>query len=356
MQTKKERVFKPIYNEEIKNRFLDKYKEGGNKTYLYYRRVFEKSYDYEVMKGYDLFDFNILEIEQILKDLNPLTAQASETNGRVITAYIDWSIKPQSRSGKRTEDNPLSDKHSKYFAGLIDKNRKIYFTDKEIYAICEECENAQDAVIIRLLFEGVNGRELSEISNLEKYDINWDTRELTVYETLGYDAEGFPVRAEPRIVQVSELCLQYLKEAINQYDYVKRNGYMEENGNITPYTNLVKNDFVIRASITKTRSYDNYSETSFDMPVDVQVMHRRIKTVARTTERDYLVAKNIFRSGVIYHLKQRYDMNNGKLTMQDYKDVAKIFNISFAYSIKKFCTEETIEKLYNINKKQAVSV
>uniref|UniRef100_UPI00406C8B6D hypothetical protein n=1 Tax=Peribacillus sp. FSL E2-0159 TaxID=2975289 RepID=UPI00406C8B6D len=58
--------------------------------------------------------------------------------------------------------------------------------------------NYQDSVILHLLFIGVGGKQLSEIRNLNKKDIDWENGRLRLVNSLKEDIYGNPLKFTER--------------------------------------------------------------------------------------------------------------------------------------------------------------
>jgi integrase len=311
-----------MYNKEIKEQFLALYtNEDSQNTY---RRIFTKSASTEEALGKDLYDFTKEQIEDFLTDLTPLTSAISKSNGRIVTSYIDWCIE---KGFKNIIFNPLKLVDSQWFDKFVDKSVKLYFTEKEITEIERFCENAQDAVIIRLYFEGIAGKDSCEIRHLSRHDIDFDTNVLTLRNENG---ERY------RESKVEDRTMKLIQDALNETTYIKKNGQMESFDNIKEFTTLVENNYVLRNSITKTDNFNNAIHSS--------VIYRRLKTISETLGIPFFTGKNILRSGVLYHAKDMIE--NGTLNYEEFQSVAKRYNINNIYSVKDYCNAETIEKLY----------
>lgn len=313
-----------LYNAKVKHMFLDRYPESTRKTYF---RIFKKSYPTEKMLGKDLYEFNLHEIESVLYDLYPLTYKSSLTNGRIITEYITFCIEQGLRSNNI---NPLRMVKSPYFEKFVDKNVKTLFSKKEIMQIEDACVNAQDAVILRLLFEGASGKkELAEIRNLKREHVDFENRILTLIDFDGSE----------RQLEVSQRCVDFIEKALKQERYWKRNGEMEVTGDRRPreYNDLVMNNYVIRASITRT--------DSFNKPSGIAVIHRRLQTLGEVLGFPYLNPKNVTNSGMLYMAKNLY-METGKLAKEEYQQIADRFGVKDPYTIRAYITEENLERVY----------
>lgn len=312
-----------FYNIENKSKFLHKYPDNTQHSYS---RTFEKSKKYEELYNKDLSEFNLEQIDNVLHELEPLTESASHVNGRIITAYIDWCIDNNNAS---VENNELKEKPMSYFKRFVDEEVELYFTKTTIDKIVDDCNNSQDAVIIKLLFEGVQGNALAEIRNMKKehvYDAIGNNNIIKLYD------EDCSVRE----LQLEERTISLIVEAMEQLEYLKKNGEIEDES-IGLITNLVDNDYVIRTSITRTDSKNR--------PVDKMVIYRRIKIINDLFGYKYLTAKNIVRSGIIYKGSLKL-INNNDLNKDDYIEICKDYNINNWYPVKKYCNKNIIKKLY----------
>lgn len=309
-----------MYNQNIKESFLSDFPLNTQSTY---RRIFIRSMGVEEVLGKDLYDFTKHEIEEVLFDLNPLTPAVSQSNGRIISSYISWWIE----KNKSQSINPLNTVGAEWFNKFIDKNKKLYYSYKDIKQIEDFCMNAQDAVIVRLYFEGVAGMDSAEIRNLSKNDIHSDINTLILRDA----------NKTPRAYKVSHDCIKLVNDALAERTYMKRNGLMVEQENVRTFTDLVNNDYVIRNSITRTDLADEAVHSS--------VIYRRMKMISELMQLPYLTGKNVFRSGIIYYAWQILN-EEGVLGKPQYEKIAERFQIKNWYSIKEYCTEEIIFKLY----------
>lgn len=308
----------PMYKEEIKKNFLSVYPENTAKSY---KGLFLKTAPIEHNLQKDIYNFELHELINILEYLKPSTLNASKRNRSIISAYLDWSIE----NGFR-QDNPIKKFSSQWSERFVDKDIDNYLTYEEIKILEDYCENAQDAVIIRLLFEGVNGDECSELLNLKKYDIDFDQYILNLKDT---DSK--------RQLKVSEECISLLKEALNQTQYSAKSG---RNGRAL--LNLMITDRVIRM---------NYTHNDGSI-ADKHLIYRRLTNIAKAFGNKNINPKNIQRSGMLCMAKDIF-LKNGKLTTSDYEQIFRRYNMNISAgvitSVKKgFLNEKTIKEIYNL--------
>jgi integrase len=312
----------PFYNSQIKLLFLNHYPSN---TQIPYARIFEISKEYEEKHNKDLSDFEMSQIEELLHALKPLTESASHVNGRIVSKYIDWCIQHDKTT---VTENKLAKEDISYFKKFVDEEIVLYLTKEEIdNRILKECANPQDAVIIKLLFSsGVQGKNLSEIRNIKKEHVRQaieNDNVLTVFEDNG----------DRRTVVLDEETIELLVQAMEQEEYYKRNGQVEDSSYGTQI-DLVDNDYVIRTSKTRTDEANR--------PVDKMVVYRRIKMLSDMLGIPHLNAKNISRSGIIYEASQKESLEK-----DDYMKICAKFNLANWYPVQKYCNAETIDKLYN---------
>jgi hypothetical protein len=319
-----------LYNKEIKERFINSY--DNEATRHNYRRILRKAEDMERFFNKDLGDFNIDEIKEVLFDLKPPTFNAAQSYGRVITAYIDWAIKEGIR---RNNINPLDAKRPSYFKQFVDQSKQMYFTEKELRIIEGELLNPQDVVSLRLLFEGVNGKEMSELRNLKVNDVNFHENKLRLTDETGYVRE----------LIVDDITIKYIDLAINQRTYIKNNGNISPKSRNKGDQTLIVNDYVIRPVFTRVKNQN--------APVTAPVLQTRIKNIKKNLSYldieavKYLTPKNISRSGMIYYAKKLIDRDGGFIADKHYEEIMERFKIRTKYVLKSFLNEELIYDLYN---------
>src|SRR5690606_26236881 len=208
------------------------------------------------------------ELETVLYSFKANNRNTIESYARIISSYLHWSVKHNLVGSNLLESYKPDD-----FEKLLTDDGS-YISERKLRRYEDQCENYQYAVILRLLFMGVGGKVMSEIRNLKVSDVDFENNELKLTNTLKEDKNGIPVKYTTRHLKVDDRTIELIKGAIMQETYVKRNGQMIERDNVRPFTDLVKNDYVVRASITKTEH--------FNTPVDKFVIYRRIAVLSET--------------------------------------------------------------------------
>lgn len=315
-----------LFNQAVKEAFLGEIGESSRQSY---ERIFRITNGYESGLDKDINKFTEKELETILYNFKANNRNTIESYSRIISSYLNWSVKHG-----LSKVNPLEKYKPDDFEKFL-TNEEVYLTERQLRRYEDRCENYQDAVILHMLFMGIGGRQLSEIRNLKKYDVNFKKNELRLINTLKEGKDGFPEKYTERYLKVDDRTMHLIQGAIEQNQYVKRNGHMIENEHMKPYTNLVNNSFVIRPSITKT--------DRFNAPVDKFVIYRRISTISETLGID-LTAKFIQRSGMVFHANEL--VQDDSLSLDDLKIVANRFNVKSYHNLKGFLTVENIRATY----------
>lgn len=326
-----------MYNEEIKEDFLQYLisdEEYTDETVHVFRFVFYKSYDTEEVLNKDLYDFNMNELKQVLLDANKSTLNSVRSFGSMIKKYIDWAI----HNGLVNSNiNPMDMFTTKDYEECMDKNKKLFISEDELIEIEDQLINFQDKVIFRLLFEGVNGYEVSEIIYLTKNDIDYANRQLRLYDKKNGE----------RYIQVSERCLEIIEKAIDETKYYGRNREKLSERGKSEFQYL-DTDNVIKNTITGRTSKG----------ADKTTIYRRISMVKDVLGMPYLTVKNVWRSGMI---KMAVDLfkQDGELTNEQLAKIAQHFGINKItnnkyemynyHAMRQFINRENILELYGID-------
>jgi hypothetical protein len=260
-----------LYNEHIKEEFLRSYDNHQTQNTIKY--ILYKSYSIEKILNKDLGNFNINEIGQVISSTNPLNVSVGKTNLRFIQQYLKW----YSSKGLRISNIlPLDGIDVNEWVEQFIPKRKLYFSETEINHLISKLVNYQDKAIIRMLFEGINGHACSELTLLRESDVNNGLLKLN-------DA-----KFESREVAVTSECLNLIKGALYEKEYLIRNGTVEKGAK---EIKLVENDYVIRPVSRKV--------TDTSAPADKHTVYRRLAVIGELFDLPYLTVKNIERSGMI---------------------------------------------------------
>lgn len=320
-----------IYNKEIKDAFISRYPEH---THNIYRRVFFYSSPIEHLYGIDLFEFNLKQIGDVLKSMNPSSLASVKSTVSVIKAYIDWAIHRRSNN-----INPLDITDVTWEKQFVDTTKKLLFNYDEIWGgVIKNCKNAQDSLIVALLFEGVGGREVFELRNLNIRDVNFEEGVLNLTNEKG----------EQRQIKVSSETLSLIRDAEIQTEYYKRNGEISPNSrNRKETSQLIETGYLIKPAKTKVVHVEQ---------VNTHVIYGRLSTLSEIFNIPNFSVKNIQRSGMLYMAKRILDRDGYFSNKEQYLEiceqfgVAKIDNNGYEsynwFGMKNFINLDNIQQLY----------
>lgn len=321
-----------LYNKELKEEFVSKHPE---QTHNIYRRVFYYSAPAERMYGEDLFDFNSKQISEILISMNPSSLASVKSAVSIIKAYIDWALHRRANN-----INPLDIVDSGWEKQFVDTSKKLFFSKSEIDDIISKCKNAQDSVIIALLFEGAGGKEVSELRNLKYRDIHFEEKTITLTDE----------KSEKRNIRISDQTIQLLQNAAKQTEYYKRNGNISPTSRNTRETSeLIETGYLIKPANTKNVHVEQ---------VNTHVIYGRLSTISAEDILDIpnFTVKNIQRSGMLYMAKQILDRDGKFEDREQYFEICEKFGVSKIdnhgyetynwFQMKTFLNIDMIERFY----------
>jgi len=320
---------KTMYAQERKEAFLQTIKKDS--TRADYKLLLEKCRNFEEALKKELAEFNVAEVTSLMKTLNPSTLGNARTYGRILSSYFSWAVTMNLR-----KFNPLATVGREWWNQFADETVREYYSFDEIMTLADFCENPQDAIPFYLLFEGVQGKEFSEIRNLKKQDV-LSGSVLRLTARTNAQGEPYHMAVHPRTIKAVE-------EAIKVKVYYKDNGDMDDSipANIPRTIDLIDNDYVVRAVANRNKTYD--------APAKKDLITHRIEQVRNRAGFEYrnLTAKDIVRSGMIYYAKELM-MIYGEINKELLNKVAEKFNINHIWNMKEYINEEVITKLYGID-------
>lgn len=313
-----------LYNETIKNEFIEQFKAGTQKIYL---RLFKVSQILEHELDKDLYDFNREELRRLFFMYMPKTESSSNSNVQYIHKYIDWTISENYKKNL----NPLDMVDSAWKKQYANNMVKRFWTDKELDFIIDSRENAQDAIIISLLAEGCRGTGNSEILNLNKRSVDALNNQLHLEDENG----------TRRTITVSDKCIKLCQQALKEISYSKMNGNSSPDIK-SPMANLTDSDFVVRNALTRTVHLHES---------DKSTIHRRLGKIALELQQPNFIPMSITRSGMMAMAKNRI-LDHGNLTDEDLIEIAIQFgenSDSAVYRLKNdFLNEASVKELYEL--------
>jgi integrase len=309
----KPKIYDKMYNEEIKNKFLSNYKNANTQTL--YRKLLSKFGAYENTVNRDLYTFTIEEVGDLLYWYAPKSRNSASTALSVIKMYRSFSVREGYTTVHLDYSRLIGENDINMFLNRKALPLSYLKSSDEFYGIVNHLENYQDAIILVLLWNGIDGFKHSEIVNLMVQDCDFDNRKILVK-----NENGELVRE----VVMSEKDMSYVKNATEELIYKKGNG--KAKGKCTS-RELIKNDFVLRVPVSKSHGWNS--------KIDAQVIDTRMKRIKEWCEKPHLSPQNIVTSRVMTYLN-KIEEKSGVLTHNDFDEANRKFgiNVKQLYNMK----------------------
>jgi hypothetical protein len=284
-----------MYNLEIKERFINElyYDEETKRTV---KHAFEKFSISEEHFSRDLYEFNQVQLVDVLRLMNCPTVNALGKNFGYMKQYVKWATENGYCPPNMAFMNVFRKDLQNYIS--IDAVSNQYIKDRpELYLLCDKIYNPVDRAILVLLYEGVNGNEMEELRFLEKQDIKFISNSIEIRNG-----------SNPRVIShVDERSMQILQEAIEQEIYYNGNGETEAKA---PTRKLMNSSFVVRQINLKK---------SLGEAMTIAGINVKLKNIKQWTGKYYFNSTNGFYSGIFEKLS---NIELGReLVRQDYQTV-----------------------------------
>lgn len=272
-------------SDDLKQRFLNKYHKDTKhymKNILFADavRVMEKN------KEKDLYKFSREEIIQLIGELSPYSLQAAITQKSVIKKYIDFTL---AEGYLHTGINFAKTIKPKDLEKIV-SNRMIelkYVTRNEILDIVNSLNNDIDKAFLLLLFEGVKGKQMIEITSLKKGDVDYENKILKLSN-----------RSKPK--KISQELVNALYDASKQKEYLVVIDTSKKKTSF--YRELPNTDYIIRSMGLNPNK-----------PVKYRTLLARLRTIKTEIGNPYLTSTSILQSGMIAYakkIKEERDLKN----------------------------------------------
>lgn len=309
----KPKIYEKMYNEDIKNKFLSNYSNINTQTL--YRKLLSKFGAYEKEVNKDLYTFTIEEIGELLFWYSPKSRNSASTALSVIKMYRSFAVREAYTPIHLDFSRLVGDSDINMFLNRKALPLSYLKSQEEFYDIVNHLENYQDAVILILLWNGIDGFKHSEIVDLKVKDCDFENHKIYITNDKGDVL---------REVKMSEKDMNFVKDATEEIIYKKGNG--KAKGKCTS-RELIKNDYVLRVPVSKSHPWNT--------KIDAQVIDTRMKRIKEWCDKTHLSPQNIVTSRVMIHLN-KVEGKNGLLTHNDFDDANRKFgiNVKQLYNMK----------------------
>lgn len=268
-----------FYNEELKESFLSEknYKES---TADAVRIIFNRVATIEKELDKDLYNFNKNELEKAFTILKAKTVRSLQNYISKIKLYIDFANELNGKEVNLAKDYSTK-KQIESFLNQDAQDNMIFDKDA-IMEMASFADNAQDGVILALLFDGLSYRDkYTELVELTEEMIDLDNNSIH----LPARQEG-DTRIEPRTIKISNETKKLIKSAINDSEYVSINGESSRTYKIADSNHILR-------GVRKGREKINWRN-----------INQRILRISEINDEEYLNATTISYSGQLHCAKE----------------------------------------------------
>lgn len=310
-----------MYNEELKNRFLEQYPLKTAETYKDSLMQIEES---EVFYDRDVFNFTYEQLDNAFKGMKAKTLSGVRRIVSPILEYIRFANQEGFIKSKIDITNLfMGDKLNDYIWSHA--NRHSYIFREELYGLCEFLVNGVDKAILVLAFEGIDGREHFEMLNLKYTDVNFATGEIRVCNIEGEIRE---------IIIKDQRSLDILKESQLQDTYIYGNG--EPVQSKIKEAELSDTPYVVRKIDKVNRGNSNSDVAGTGLLLSKTTRFFKGKRDKNTGEyinepylsdSEFLNLNNIFKSG-FFDYCMGLEKERGELKTEDYKNACLRYGIN----------------------------
>jgi len=320
-------VEKKLYNENIKQRFMDS--EYSKDTQYFITYLFYKTYELESQINKDIYEMNERELESLLRGLQSPSLQAIAVRRSILANYIDWATFKEELNDTRINllrSLPqFQGENLKEFVSKVALDKKyidIYDLEEIVDSIAL---NSQDRVIVQLLWEGIKGERMCEIQNLKIDDLDEVNNELFI-------------KSRNKKIKISSKLTEIIKDAYNEEEY---NKYSITDGGLIRATKvkLKETEYIIRGTLRSKNDYLAYPT----------LQQRLSRVINEWDETSQVTAERIWYSGIFYYANELIK-ENGELTNEHIKHIMEKFNTPKHKdypTLLKNMIKENVKKLYH---------
>ncbi len=288
-----------MYNPEIKKRFMDFI--DSREVILpnkYLEMLFKHLYKWEIELDKDCCNFTVNEILSFYKSLNRTSVESLTVMNSILAMYTTWCMQ---QSLVKDNQNHYSEIPKEKYAECVNKLyiEKTFVTKDQLYGWINELANPSDQFILIGLFEGLCGKEYSELSHLHYSDFN----------------ENNEVKLENRTVKVSNKLKNIAYESARETSYWSLSAEPHE------FKLAETDDTIVKNYVSARPGAD-----SFRMGKRIYTKFNRIMSYLGF---DYLRPSNIVNSGKVNFIKENAEKIGITPKQYLYSDHIKELNKQF---------------------------
>ena len=296
-----------LVNKEKKYAYLENIKQKNEpKTFELYSKLIDKLDEFEDYKGVHATNMTKLDFMEFLTSLSSSSLSVLYTYKSAINSYLIFATDKQNFTlgllelDKINQDDLLE---------CINKNAELmqFITEQEYYDIITKVDdngetvgNYQDKLVVILLWNKIKGeKQFSDLLNLKVSDVDFQNK---------------TIKSKNRIVQLSEIEFDIVKNAIAESIYVRRT--MDKKGFINKaLVNYLEGDYLVKATAGSTNLEVDDNQCTYGT-----FANRMSKYYNIVLQRSGLTNQRIYKSSVYYHMLKEYGR---KLTLGELMEYLK---------------------------------
>ena len=199
---------------------------------------------------------------------------------------------------------------------MIENKRDHYFYKQDIIDVCDMLINPQDKFIIYGLFSGIFGKNCSDLTLLKKSDVDLENKKINLPSGIVVDIDDY----------LEDILIDSLDDRHGSIYYSYR-----ETG--LSYRLNMNSEYVLksRPSVKNNKGLDHMTYNSIRVRLDL---------LRENLNKYDLIARNIYRSGVLHKLNQQ--VNGAKIKQKDMTEFLKANN----YKLNPYETWLCYESMY----------
>ena len=161
-----------FYNEEQKKRYINKVKEDGTKLPPFFlERLFTRTCGYEKLFNKDICQFKKTEIIYAFRLMSFMSLEIAQNVHSQLRRYTSWCMAQGFIMECVNHFEEIRD--CRDFVNIKAAKRKM-ITRQELIARTSQLGNACDRFALLAIFEGINGKDRSELIKIRTTDFNED--------------------------------------------------------------------------------------------------------------------------------------------------------------------------------------
>lgn len=311
-----------MYNENIKNRYIENKESEVIVPKGYLQNCFKKSEPFEEELGKDISNFTAYEINNFFKTLNISSYESLLVLCNSFQQYTQWCL--QQNLVKDSQNHFLEFDKDDLIACLnkIAMQNKI-IPKETIYRWCNELVNYGDSFAIIALFEGLKGKNYCEIVNAKIEDLN--TKKKTFKTCTG------------RIIPVSD---KFIELAINSD---KELNYLAITGMEQRQTKLIDNGLIIK-------DYPNVKDGVSEFIKGRRLYNRALRMFDFLGVADWCSFNAIYGSGLVSFIQEEMTKYNVDIeTFLASKEMRKETENKYGITVQKYLIYQKYPMLFKNN-------